>query len=431
MALKYDLDENPPPKDLILYGLQWLAISIPGIVILGKIVGVIHFSDPSDQILYLQKMYFATALTLFCQVIWGHRLPVIVGPSAVLLIGVMGSGHPDLNTLYTSIILGGAVLCLLAVTGLFGFLQRLFTPRVVATVLLLIAVTLMPAIIQLLSVPGPRASVAGNLCFAAVAVLVMLLLYRHLTGMWRSTLIVWSMAGASFTYPAIFGYSQEMMHAGSTQIISSFFHNLTTRPSLDPAMLVSFLFCFFALSINDLGSIQSVSQLLRSSDPQRRVNRGIAFTGLGNMVSGFLGVIGPVNFSLSPGVIMASRCASRFTLIPTAVFLLLISISPVIVRIIGGVPPVVIGTILLYVLCYQVAGGLIVACGSGQGISLEAGLVIGLPVLFSILVSFLPSGALDGFPGLIRPIAGNGFVIGILTVLILEHLIFVENTAIK
>ncbi len=429
--MKYDLDEMPRPRDLILYGLQWLAISVPGIVILGKIVGAMHFSDPSDQIVYLQKMYFAVAVTLFCQVIWGHRLPLIVGPSTVLLLGVMGSGHPDLATIYSSIIFGGAALCVVGITGLFGPLRRLFTSRVVATVLLLIAVTLTPAILRLLTSRESGASAAGNLCFAAVVVLVMLLLYRRLTGMVRSTLVVWSMAGASFAYLAIYGHPPEITKSVAAPMAFSLFHNFTTRLSIDPVVLISFLFCFFALSINDLSSMQSVCQMLRPSDPEKRVNRGIVFTGFGNVVSGFLGVIGPVNFSLSPGVILASRCASRFTLIPTALFLMVISLSPAIVRVLGRVPPVVIGAMLLYVLCYQIAAGLIAAGGSGEGFSLEAGLVMGLPVLFSILVSFLPVAVLDGFPAFLRPIAGNGFVVGILTVLILEHLIFTENTAIK
>ena len=40
---------------------------------------------------------------------------------------------------------------------------------------------------------------------------------------------------------------------------------------------------------------------------ERRVTAGIALTGLANTLAGFCAVIGPVNFSLSTGIIAANR----------------------------------------------------------------------------------------------------------------------------
>jgi len=167
-----------------------------------------------------------------------------------------------------------------------------------------------------------------------------------------------------------------------------------------------------------------ISELLKAPDPAVRLNRGVAFTGLANVLSGILGVIGPVNFSLSPGVIMATGCASRFALLPAAAGLLLVSFSPLVVGFFGGVPPVVIGTMLLYILCYQVAAGLMVAVGPGKEFSLESGLSIGLPLLLGTMFSFLPETATLAFPPMLRPLVANGFVIGVLTSLVLEHIIF-------
>ena len=60
---------------------------------------------------------------------------------------------------------------------------------------------------------------------------------------------------------------------------------------------------------------------------KKRITRGITITGLGNILAGFFGVIGTVNFSLSPGVIVSTRCASKYTLVPTGLGLLLLSFS--------------------------------------------------------------------------------------------------------
>ncbi len=431
MKLKYGLDETPPLFENILFGLQWLAISVPGIIILGKIVGSLHVSDPYYQIIYLQKMYFVTGITLFCQVMWGHRLPLITGPSTVLLIGVITAGGFSLNAVYGSVALGGALLFLVSVLGVFGHIRKLFTPRVVAAVLLLIAVTLTPAIIRLLTTSDRAATVPVNLSFAMVVICLMFLLYRHLKGIWKSTIIIWSMTGATVLYLLLFPLARGTAKGAPHALVAPFFHGLTSGPDFQPGVIISFLFCFFALSVNDIGSIQSISEMLKPGEPEKRLNKGITVTGLANVLSGILGVIGPVNFSLSPGVIMASGCASRYALVPTAIGLTALAFSPLAMSFMGSVPPVVIGTMLVYILCYQVAAALMVLFEPGKAFPLESGLVIGFPLLLGAIFSFLPEDAIRTFPTLIRPLIGNGFVIGVLASLILEHLIFTKTSATK
>ena len=104
--------------------------------------------------------------------------------------------------------------------------------------------------------------------------------------------------------------------------------------------------------------------------------------------------------------------------------MLLVSFSPLIVGFFGSVPPVVTGTMLLYILCYQIAAGLMVAIGPDKEFSLESGLAIGLPLLLGTMFSFLPETAILAFPPVLKPLIGNGFVIGVLTSLVLEHIIF-------
>lgn len=64
--------------------------------------------------------------------------------------------------------LGGIILTLLAISGLFAYLRRLFTPRVVAVILLLVAFTMTPTISQLISSPAGDVSSAVHLSFALV-----------------------------------------------------------------------------------------------------------------------------------------------------------------------------------------------------------------------------------------------------------------------
>jgi xanthine/uracil permease len=424
MQFKYQLEDWPAWPEMIFFGLQWFAVAIPIIIIIGKITGGFHLGNPEDQIVYLQKLTFVMAAALLCQILLGHRLPLIIGPSTVLLIGIIASQDFDTDTIYTAILCGGFLLTFLSITGLFGYLQRLFTIRVVAVVLLLIAFSLSPTILNLITVSGKGGTSLMNLIFSLTLTFAMFVLHRLLAGVWKSSLIVWAMILGSLPYFLMVPGSMNLSTFMDADPVSGFFNRYIGKLSFDAGVMISFLFCYTALAVNDLGSIQSMNELLKAPDMPGRVTRGMIVTGLANMASGFLGVIGPVNFSLSPGVISSTGCASRFVLLPASFLLFLLSFSPAVIGFIGNVPPVVIGSILIYILCAQIAAGLTVIFEAGKEFQFTDGLVIGLPILLGTIVAFLPAWILNTFPTILKPVLGNGFVVGVATALILEHVIF-------
>ena len=423
MEFKYGLEDRPPLGESLLMGLQWCALMLPFLIILGKIAAAYHLSDPAFQTAYLQKMAFITAVFLVLEILWGHRLPLIMGPSSVILIGIISSHGVNLDAISTAVISGGVILAFAGLTGFFGHLQRLFTPRVVAVVLLLIAFTLTPTIMKLVSDPqGTTPQV--NMVYALALTLLTLILHRFLTGIWKSVLIMISMLVGSIAYFLIFPENLDMTSVASSKFVALFFTNMIGRLSFDVGILISFLVCFVALSINDLGSMQSMNALVNTGDMAKRLNRGVFFTGLANISAGILGVIGQVNYSMSAGVVAATGCMSRFTLLPAAAILLLISFSPMTIGFMGIVPPVVIGSIMFYVLCSQVSAGLLVAFESLREFKFDDGMIIGMPILIATVIAFLPAAFFQEFPPILRPIVGNGFVVGVVIVLLMEHGIF-------
>ncbi len=425
MEIEYGLDEKVPFLKSAVYGLQWAAILIPSIIILGRVLGELQAAQHVDQTVYLQKLLFLSALILFGQIFWGHRLPLIPGPAAVLLIGVISSQGFGESVIYTSVIIGGLCITLLAASGLLKYLQRLFTSNVVAVVLLLIAFTLTPTIRDLLIGGNSGESPFHHLVFALTMILSMFLFYRLLKGMWRSTLIIWAMILGSFLYFLIFPAAVGEDLFSNTVRFNVFFKQMNIHWSFNAGVIISFIFCFVALSINDVSSIQAVNELLHPNEPDKRINRGMLITGIGNIMAGLLAVIGPVNYSLSPGVITATGCASRFTLVPAAAVILLLAFSPAGTGFVGSVPSVVIGAVLVYVMASQVAAGLMVALNDSKekAFPFESGLKIGLPILLGVIIAFLPERAVQSLPPFLRPILGNGFVTGVLSAFILEHVL--------
>ncbi|WP_300674395.1 solute carrier family 23 protein [Desulfoluna sp.] len=425
--LTYGLDEWPPLAQTLIYGLQWLAITIATVIIIGKVVAGLHFTDVGRQLVYMQKLFFVMGASLFFQVLWGHRLPLITGPATVLLVAILAGSGRDINAIYSCIAAGGAFQLLLNATGLFSRISRYFTSRVVATILMLIALTITPTILNLI-LRGASAQIGLiNLAFAFLFFMVMIVADRLLPGIWKSTMIVWAIIAGSICYVLLVP-TEVCSDRGSFGYVSTFFTDFTTTFIWDPGLLISFLICFVALSINDLGSIQAVGHLINPPDMKRRVTAGISFSGLSNMLAGFFGVIGPVNFSMSVGIIASNGNASRFTLIPTSLGMLTLAFLPGVVAFAWNVPSVVVGTILLYIMCSQLAAGMMVAFGT-EGFSFEDGLIIGIPIMVSILVSFLPVSIKAAFPPLLTPLIGNGFAMGVLVVMFLEHIVYPRNNA--
>ncbi|MGI5875785.1 MAG: uracil-xanthine permease family protein [Dethiobacteria bacterium] len=350
---KYGLDEVPPLSELVFLGLQWLAIIVPIVVIMGNIVAGLHFNEPAGQITYIQKMFFITGISLLVQLLWGHRLPLVVGPATILLIGIVSGRGSGFGAVYTAMALGGLVLFLLSVAGLFNHLKKLFTAPVVATILIMVAFTLSPMILNLITPPAAPGQYPVNICFVLAFVLGIFGVSRHVTGFWKSTLIMWALVGGTAIYCLLF--PQEFTSAAAVQdtITAGFLLKTGFNLSFEPGAILSFLVCFQALAINDLGSIYSVGGLLKPEGMAGRVSRGLSLTGILNVLAGLGGVIGPVSFSLSPGVIASTGCASRFALVPAGIILLAISFLPPVIAFLGAIPAVVVGGVFIYIMCSQ------------------------------------------------------------------------------
>ena len=85
---------------------------------------------------------------------------------------------------------------------------------------------------------------------------------------------------------------------------------------------------------------------------------------------------------------------------------------------------VVVGAVLVYILCAQISSGIVLLQEAPGGFDFETGLLIGLSILLGTIVAFLPAEVLAGFPATLRPVLGNGFVVGVVAALMMEHLVF-------
>ena len=255
----------------------------------------------------------------------------------------------------------------------------------------------------------------------------MLVAIKFLKGIWKSVVVLCGVIGGCLVYYGIWEFpGLENLQDESMSL------SLWSWPwKWDLGAVLSFVFCFIALVVNELGSIQAVGRMVGADRMQRRSVRGVGITGIANMLAGMIGVVGPVDYSMSPGIIAATGCASRYPLIPAGVGLLLCDFCTSFIQLLSAIPGVVMGTVLLYLMASQLSAGLQMLTAEKAVFDYESGLVIGFSLMIALFLSFVPEEVLNTIPALLRPVIGNGFVMGVITVLILEHGVFRKSSPIR
>ena len=325
--------------------------------------------------------------------------------------------HLVLRAKLAAVLLGGVAITLLSLGRVLEHLQRIFTPRIVVVILMLIAFTLGPTIKNLIFPAGEEARHAFGLWFAILAVPCMALAAAKLRGMVKSLIIPVALVVGSVAYYIIYGGFGDVF----ARYTESGGELLIPKLEFDGGIILAFMFCYVALLINDIGSTQSLGAMLMTPDTDKRCRRGVGLTGLMNVVAGGLGVIGPVNFSMSPGVIASSSCASRYALLPAGAGLVVCAFVPSLIALFSALPYTVIGVILLYLMGQQLAAALHMMTSDKSVVTFEDGLVVGLPIMVALVFGIIPMGVI---PSMLKPLIGNGFVMGVITVILLEHIVF-------
>lgn len=411
MNFKLALDDKPRLGALALYGMQWLMVCLP-------VVLTSTFVAPAGEVVFFtQKMFFICGLTIALQVLCGHRLPLVAGPAAVLLMGILAAtaqGH-DASTIFPSMIIGGTLVTLLAAIGAIKYIQKIFTPRIVASIVVLIAFTMAKPIVGLIFADKAHQGLA--LAGAIAGVAVMAWANKILRGIWKSTVVILAMILGSLLYYCATGFPQEFV---SDTVAPRLF---VAGMKLDAGVIIAFLFCYIALLINQIGSVQALGKFVEADNMEPRQNRSLLLTGVMNMVCGLTGVPGPVDYSLSPGVVASTSCASRYTMLPAALAMIVIALFPQVVSVLLTIPQPVMGIVLLFLMSTQVAAGFEIIHSTKAVLTFHDGLILGIPIMITTMLSFAPAEAMATVPSLLRPIVGNGFVMGIIAVLILEHIV--------
>ena len=429
--IRYQADESPPPALSVGLGLQLAILCIAGIVLTPAIV--IRAAGGTEA--YLSWALFAavavSGITTILQAVRVGR----IGAGYVLMMGTSGA---FIAICVTALAQGGPAMLatLVVISSLFQFalsnrlslLRRILTPTVAGTVIMLIAVTVMPIVFDMLTeVPdgGPPSGAAWS---ALATIVVIVAIGLKATG----TLRLWApVIGivAGTVVAAVFGLYDTSLIAEAAW----FGVPAGAWPGFDLsfgptfwALLPAFVFVTLVGAIETIGdsvAIQRVSWRRNRAVDFRTVQGAVAADGMGNLLSGLAGTVPNTTYSSSVSVTELTGVAARSVGVAAGAVFIVMAFLPKVLATILAIPgPVAAAYITVLISMLFVVGMRIVI---QDGIDHRNSLIAG--VSFWIGVG-LQSGVI--FPEYFSEFAGgllqNGMTGGGLIAILLT--LFIELT---
>ena len=390
--VRYQADENPPSPLAFGLGLQYAVLTIAGIVLTPAIV--IRAAGLGDPLMTWAA--FAALLVSGITTIVQARRVGHVGAGYILLMGTSGA---FIAVCVTALVEGGAALLatLVIVSSLFQFLlawrlswlRRVITPIVGGTVIMLIAVTVMPIIFGMLTQVSPDAPPAA----APVSAFATLALIMGIVMRGRGYLRLWApvigVAGGCVVagFFGLYDWSR-VIEAPWMGIPAAGFGGWDLR--FGPAfwaLLPAFVFVTVVGAIETVGdavAIQRVSWRSERAVDYRSVQGAVNADGLGNLLSGLLGTIPNTTYSTSVAVAELTGVGARVVGVYIGALFLAFAFLPKITAVLLAIPgPVAAAYIMVLLSMLFVLGMKIVI---RDGVDYKKGAIVG--VSFWIGVGF-------------------------------------------
>ena len=431
-SVRYEPDDKPPKLLAFGLGLQLSILCVGGVVLTPAIV--VRAAGGSDTYL-TWAVFAAVAVCGITTVVQAVRVGRI-GAGYVLLMGTSGA---FIAVSVGALAMGGPAMLatLVVISALFQFalaarlslLRRILTPTVAGTVIMLIAVTVMPIVFDTLKdVPESAAPVAAPIS-ALATVLVIVGLALKATGALRLWAPVIGVVVGSVV-AGLFGLYDVASVAGAAWIGVPSAGWPGFDLSFGPvfwALLPAFVFVTLVGAIETIGdgaAIQRVSWRRPRAVDFRAVQGAVSADGAGNLLSGIAGTVPNTTYSTSIAVTELTGVGARSVGVAIGAIFLGLAFLPKALAAVLAIPgPVAAAYITVLLAMLFVTGMKMVV---QDGVDYRKGLVVGIS--FWAGVGF-QSGVV--FPEYFSQVAGgllqNGMTAGGLVAILMT--LFMEVTA--
>ena len=430
--VRFEPDERPSPFLAFGAGFQAAMIILAPVVL--TVVIVVQIAGQSDG--YLSWAIFAALLVSGATTILQAARVGRFGAGHVLIMGTSGA---FIAVCVTALKVGGpaTMASLVVVSSLFQFLlaarlpllRRIFTPVVSGTVIMLIAVTVMPLVFDALTqVPEDTAPAAAPVAALATLVTVVALVLRAPPA-WRLWspligIVVGCLAAAPFGLYDV----QPVVDAPWVGIPFGSWPGFDLSPGVEFwALLPAFIVVTIVGAIETIGdsvAIQQVSRRQPRATDFRVVQGALNADGMGNLLSGLTGTLPNTTYSSSVPLAGVTGVAARRVGVAIGAIFVLLAFFPKVAAVLIAIPGPVAAAYITFLIGVLFVQGMKIVIQDGVdhrkaavvGLSFWIGVGFQNQVIFADLLG-------GGFVGVFL---GNGMTSGAIIAIIM--MLFMELT---
>ncbi len=430
--VRYELDENPPLLLTIGAGLQAALIIVAPVIL--TVVVVMRIGDQPQS--YISWAVFAAlivsgATTALQAIRIGH-----VGSGHILIMGTSGAflavcvaalvnGGPGLMA---TLIVASSIIQFVLASRL-SLMRRLFTPVVAGTMIMLIAVSVMPVVLDILNNVPESAAEEGALVAAATIAVIAGLVLRAPPALRLWSPVIGIVAGSLAAAPFGLYDVQQIFDAPWIGFPVENWPGLDLGFSVDFwALLPAFAIVTLVGAIETIGdgvAIQRISRRRVAAPDFRVVQGAINADGVGNLFSGLAGTVPNTTYSSSISLTDITGIASRRVGIAIGLIFIAFAFFPKIAAVVIAIPGPVAAAYLLLLLGILFVQGMRIVVQ--DGLDHRKALIVGLS--FWIGASFTTGRVFPDIlgEGFLEVLLDNGMTSGAIAALCM--MLFLEFTS--
>ena len=430
-TVRYEPDENPPILVAVGTGIQAALVNLGGIVI----GAVIVFRIAGQPESYIPWAIFAalivSGISTFLQAVRFWR----IGSGHILVMGTSGA---FIAVCVTALVEGGpaTMASLIVISSLFQFLlasrlswlRRIFTPVVSGTVIMLIAVAVMPIIFDTLKdVPENASPIAAPIAALSTLIVIALLIMRAPPSLRLWSPIIGIIVGCAVAAPFGLYDLNAVLESDWVGVPFGSWPGIELTPGIEFwALLPAFIVVTLVGAIETVGdgvAIQQVSRRNRRATDFRVVQGALNSDGLGNLLSGLLGTLPNTTYSSSVSLTEVTGIASRRVGVVIGIIFAVLAFFPKATALLIAIPAPVAAAYITVLLALLFVQGMrmIIQDGVDHRKAAVVGLAFWLGVGFQSQVIF--PDMLGGFWGVLL---GNGMTSGAIVAILM--MLFLDFT---
>ena len=426
--LTIGVEENIPFSQSLILGLQHVLamdVYVPPFILATAIA-----LSPGDATGLIQSTFLGAGIASLIQVLFYLKLPVCQGPSFIPLGAIIGiyMGTKNLGTVLGASIVGAILVILLGYSGIYKYIVKNYIPSIVSgTIIMIVGLTLLPsAFVSNIYIEGNGLTMKQNvlLAFITAASLILFSTLGNYVSKFKRIFQISSVIIAL----AIGTFSAYLMGGFNTQGIkdASFFSMpkllfLDYSIHFEISAIITMIIIYMVLLAETTGTWYAVSSVINEPLSDTQVNKGVIGEGIGCLAAALVGTTPVTGYSTNAGIISITGVASRKVFVMASFWFIGLSFLGKLSAVINSIPSAVIGGVFSVVCIIILLNGFRVV--KDLDFSERELYIIGVPLMFTIGLLFIPAELKASAPQLLQYLIGSPIAVGAIVAIIMNKLI--------